>query len=51
MISVLPNSALSIASVQGGDGIHAIQSGGGGTIVQYAAQNQDGQFFVPGKHT
>lgn len=22
--------------------------GGGGTIVQYATQNQDGQFFVPG---
>lgn len=51
MISVLPTSGLSIASVQGGDGIHALQSGGGGTIVQYAAQNQDGQFFVPGKHT
>lgn len=31
---------------QGGDGLH---SGGGGTIVQYATQSQDGQFFVPGK--
>lgn len=48
---VLPPSALQIANVQGGDGIHAIQtSGGGGTIVQYAAQSQDGQFFVPGKY-
>lgn len=49
-ILVLPSSALQIASVQGGDGM--LQSGGGGgggTIVQYATQNQDGQFFVPGK--
>ncbi|XP_031629303.1 cyclic AMP response element-binding protein B isoform X2 [Contarinia nasturtii] len=47
-IAVLPTSALQIASVQGADGLHAIQtSGSGGTIVQYAAQNPDGQFFVP----
>lgn len=49
LLAVLPTSALQIASVQGGDGLHAIQSGGGGTIVQYATQNQDGQFFVPGE--
>lgn len=48
--AVLPTSALQIANVQGADGLHAIQTGGsGGTIVQYAAQNPDGQFFVPGK--
>lgn len=47
-ISVLPaSSALQIAGVPGNDGL--IQtSGAGGTIVQYATQNQDGQFFVPG---
>jgi len=46
-IAVLPASAaLQIAGVQGGDGL--IQTGGsGGAIVQYATQNQDGQFFVP----
>lgn len=50
LMSVLPQSALQIASVQGADGLHSIQtSGGGGTIVQYATQNQDGQFFVPGE--
>lgn len=47
-IAVLPTSALQIANVQGADGLHTIQTGGsGGTIVQYAAQNPDGQFFVP----
>ncbi|XP_055303580.1 cyclic AMP response element-binding protein B isoform X3 [Sitodiplosis mosellana] len=47
-IAVLPTSALQIAGVQSADGLHAIQTGGsGGTIVQYAAQNPDGQFFVP----
>lgn len=38
--------------VQGGDmqAMHGSGGGGaGGTIVQYATQNQDGQFFVPGK--
>lgn len=49
LILVLPTSAgLQISGVQGGDGL--IQTGGGGgTIVQYATQNQDGQFFVPGE--
>lgn len=42
--AVLPTSALQLS--QGGDGLH---SGGSGTIVQYATQSQDGQFFVPGK--
>lgn len=51
-IVVLPTSALQIANVQGGDGLHTIQtSGSGPTIVQYAAQNPDGQFFVPGQLT
>lgn len=31
--------------------MHASGGAGGGTIVQYATQNQDGQFFVPGKQT
>lgn len=44
IFAVLPTSALQLS--QGGDGLH---SGGGGTIVQYATQSQDGQFFVPGK--
>lgn len=46
-ISVLPASTALQMGVQGNDGL--IQtSGAGGTIVQYATQNQDGQFFVPG---
>lgn len=50
-LTVLPTSALQIANVQGADGLHTIQtSGSGGTIVQYAAQNPDGQFFVPGEN-
>lgn len=50
-ILVLPSSALQMG-VQGGDmqSMHGSGGGGaGGTIVQYATQNQDGQFFVPGK--
>lgn len=48
---MLPTSALQISNVPGADGLHAIQTGGGGggTIVQYATQTPDGQFFVPGK--
>lgn len=44
IFAVLPTSALQLS--QGGDGLH---SGGGGSIVQYATQSQDGQFFVPGE--
>lgn len=45
--SVLPASTALIGGVPGNDGL--IQtSGAGGTIVQYATQTQDGQFFVPG---
>lgn len=46
---MLPSSALQLANVQSGQDM--IHGGGasGGTIVQYATQGQDGQFFVPGK--
>lgn len=48
-LAVLPTSALQIAGVQGAD-MQSLHGGGGGTIVQYATQNQDGQFFVPGNN-
>ncbi|XP_037028623.1 cyclic AMP response element-binding protein B isoform X4 [Bradysia coprophila] len=47
-IAVLPAATLQITNVQGSDGLHAIQTSGSGTIVQYTTSSQDGQqFFVP----
>ncbi|XP_074594839.1 uncharacterized protein LOC141850186 [Brevipalpus obovatus] len=52
-LKVVPGSTIQLAAAAQ-DGLQGLQtlnmtntSGGGNTIVQYAAQGQDGQFFVP----
>lgn len=56
-LKVLPASAIQLAGSQDGtlQGIQTLTmtnagTGTAGTIVQYATQGQDGQFYVPGLH-